>query len=324
MIKKFFFYIFLREIKSNMKLISYLGGKDVFVLSWLKTKIAKTTNKDKLWSLWEKKHNVIISYIQNNLSKYRDEEYHNCIGTNKNIHDDTIWVFWWQGEDFMPDIVSVCYKQLKKHSGKHSVILITKNNIQDYLSVPECIVNKIGRSMTYTHFSDYVRLNLLAIYGGLWIDSTFLFTKDIDESIFEYNFFSIKNNPVDNQCVCKYRWAVNFMYVKSNSDVMYHVRNMFAAFCENNSSQLDYLFIDYCFEMEARLNEKFNEYLEHIPKTNEDCHELRIHFNEPYDEKMWDKWTSNTNWFKLTYKGELVRNTNEYITYYGYIIDNMR
>lgn len=324
MIKNSFLYLFLREVKSNIKLASCVGFKGVLTLSWIKSRIPKTKEKIKLWNLWEKKHNIIVSYILKNLAKYRNEEYRGCIGTNGKVIDNTIWVFWWQGENAMPEVVATCYQQLKKHSGEHSVVLVTEKNIHEYLSIPKCISNKVGKTMTYIAFSDYVRLNLLAIYGGLWVDSTFLLTSDIDETIFEYNFYSIKNQPTDNQYVCKYRWAVNFMFVPRKSQIMYHVRNMFAAFWERENVLIDYLLIDYCFETEARLNEDFNKYLADLPISNEDSHELRIHFNMPFNQAKWNHWTEATSCFKLTYKGQLCKESDGKLTFYGYIINNLK
>lgn len=320
--KRNFVYLFLRELKSRRKLISLLGIKNTILLSWLKSKIAKEKNKEKLWDLWNSKHEIILTYLSKYLSQYRNVEYHGCKGVKKDVPSDTIWVFWWQGEESMPEVVSVCYKKLIKYSNSHPVTLLTSSNINDYLDIPDVILKKIGKELTFTAFSDYVRLNLLAIYGGLWIDSTFYLTKPIDTDIFNYPFFSIKNEPNDNQYVCKYRWAVNFMYVAQNSLYMRNIRNMFATYWETHNVSMDYLLMDYCFELESRLNSDFNEMLNNLPITNIDSHEIRINFNEPFNANKWKKWLSTTTCFKLSYKGELKKNVDGELTFYGYVVDN--
>ena len=315
-------YIFLREIKSHMNLIHLLGINKFILLSWLKARIVKEKNKEKLWNLWNRKHEIILSYLSEHLSQYRNIDYHGCKGVKKDVPSDTVWVFWWQGVETMPKVVSVCYKKLIKYSNAHPVTLLTSSNINDYLDIPDIILKKIGKELTITAFSDYVRLNLLAIYGGLWVDSTFFLTKPIDSKIFNYPFFSIKNEPNDNQYVCKYRWAVNFMYVAQNSQYMYNIRNMFASYWETHNEQLDYLLIDYCLELESRLNTDFNKMLNDLPITNVDSHEIRKNFNKPFNAPNWNKWLSTTSCFKLSYKGELKTYIDGKLTFYGYVVDN--
>ena len=322
--KKNVLYIFLRELKTRRNLIFLLGLKNTIKLAWVKTKIAKEIAKEKSWKLWEQKHEIILSYLNSSIAKFRNTEYCACKGVKYDVPSDTIWVFWWQGEKFMPEIVSVCYSQLKKNSNGHPVVLLTKGTICEYLKVPNIILDKVGKEMTFIAFSDYVRLNLLAIYGGLWIDSTFLLTRPLDDAIFNSQFFSIKNRPIDNDYVCKYRWAVNFMYVSPNSSYMYNIRNMFASYWENNSILIDYLLIDYCLELESRLNQDFNGYLQQLPITTEDSHEIRLNFNEPFNQQKWDKWLSTTSCFKLTYKGALNKYVDGKQTFYGHVIETFK
>ena len=41
--------------------------------------------------------------------------------------------------------------------------------------------------MTQAHFSDQLRINLLAKYGGIWVDATLLIIQKQDETIFDSN-----------------------------------------------------------------------------------------------------------------------------------------
>lgn len=97
---------------------------------------------------------------------------------------------------------------------------------------------------------------------------------------------------------------------------------MFATYWETHNVPMDYLLIDYCFELESRLNSDFNEMLNNLPITNMDSHEIRINFNEPFNANKWKKWLSTTTCFKLSYKGELKKNVDGELTFYGYVVDN--
>ena len=61
----------------------------------------------------------------------------NAIGKYSNI-----WVCWWQGEENMPPVVQVCYRQLRKMACGHPVVLITEENCKDYVNIPQFIWEK--------------------------------------------------------------------------------------------------------------------------------------------------------------------------------------
>ena len=42
-----------------------------------------------------------------------------------------------------------------------------------------------------THLSDMIRLNLLYLYGGAWLDATVLVSNDIPEEYFREELFSL-------------------------------------------------------------------------------------------------------------------------------------
>ena len=74
--------------------------------------------------------------------------------------------------DAAPELVQACYARLvSPHPGQ--VHLLHQDNLAEYVSIPDYIMQKVKKGqITYTHFSDIVRVNLLAEYGGIWIDST--------------------------------------------------------------------------------------------------------------------------------------------------------
>ena len=61
------------------------------------------------------------------------------IGANKGNH--RIWVFWGQGEAQMPVLVKACYKQLISLNG--NIVLVTKENLRDYVDIPKEIYHKV-------------------------------------------------------------------------------------------------------------------------------------------------------------------------------------
>lgn len=309
----------LKCIKRNVRTISFWSYPNFIRLVCLDYKIHYADEKVQ-YELFEIKHQIMLNYIKDNYEKYRLAVYEGCKPVRMDLDDQNIWILWLQGEESMPEVVRVCYSNIKKYSNGHNVILLTNDNLGEYLLINQNIKNKVGKCLSYTAFSDYVRLNLLSLYGGLWIDATFFITQPLDEGIFRSEFFSIKNNILKNDVVCRYKWAVNFMYFKCNSQIITHVRNMFCAFWENNSKPINYLFIDYCFEYERNMNAEFDKLLSNLPYTNEHSHQIRLNFNKAFDEKEYENWLSNTSLFKLSYKGNLQKESiGGELSYYGYI-----
>ena len=107
-------------------------------------------------------------------------------------YKDCIWICWWQGLKNAPEIVKRCVASIQKNAGNHKVIMITDENYKEFISFPAWIEEKYARGIiTKTHLSDLLRISLLAQYGGVWLDSTFFCTGDL-EPCFKSPIWSIK------------------------------------------------------------------------------------------------------------------------------------
>ena len=64
--------------------------------------------------------------------------------------------------------------------GDYEFIIIDQNNFSKYLELPEWILKKVEKKeITLTHLADIIRMGLLKQYGGIWVDATMFFTKDV-------------------------------------------------------------------------------------------------------------------------------------------------
>ena len=122
------------------------------------------------------KHKRIVKYLNLKYGKYISNVYSDS--SIKNIERNcNIWIFWWQGEKKMPLIVKKCYESVKSNAKDHKVVLIDKNNLNNYVDFPQFIYDRIETgNMTITHFSDILREKLLYMYGGIWMDATIFMT----------------------------------------------------------------------------------------------------------------------------------------------------
>ncbi len=118
-----------------------------------------------------------------------------------------VWVMWWQGKEQMPPIVKACHESLLRHARGLEVVLITRDNVSDYVKLPEKIRRKLDEGrILLPALSDYVRASLLSNYGGIWVDSTMFFVRDIPNAAINNVFFTNHIIGYSAPEVTKGRW----------------------------------------------------------------------------------------------------------------------
>ena len=82
--------------------------------------------------------------------------------------DYPIWIFWEQGIEQAPEVVKICVNSIIEHNPERKVNIISRDNLEDYIELPDYIVekHKCGK-ISYAHFSDIVRFALLYTWGGM-------------------------------------------------------------------------------------------------------------------------------------------------------------
>lgn len=160
-------------------------------------------------------------------------------------------MFWAQGENMMPELVEMCYRNAKRLYGE-SLVLITNDNIGEWVEIPNYIYEKLkGGIITYTHFSDILRVSLLAKYGGMWIDATCWLSCKIPDYIFSFDLISsnTKNIPQlplwANSRWCGWGIGTNKMrhpYFMFITEILYK-------YWEKENCLIDYLLIDFLLDL---------------------------------------------------------------------------
>ena len=118
---------------------------------------------------------LIYKDLKNKYSDIINQE----IKDSERVKNDTIWVSWFQGLDSAPILCQTCVERMYEVFGKNKVKLLTADNYQEYVHLPDYIINKWQEGIiTNAHFSDILRTALLVENGGTWIDATILILKD--------------------------------------------------------------------------------------------------------------------------------------------------
>ena len=86
-----------------------------------------------------------------------------------------IWTYW---DGTTPDVINKCIDTWKKHNPTYEIIILNKNNLNKYL--PEVDFSKMKNIENPAHFSDMVRIHILAKNGGIWCDASIICLKSFD------------------------------------------------------------------------------------------------------------------------------------------------
>ena len=253
-------------------------------------------------TLLRKKHSIIKNYLSNKYSSVVK----NMIA-RKNIGDmcekGIIWVFWWQGEDDAPVLIKQCLKCLRANAGDHPVILISRHNFKNYVSIPSYILEKVNSGIiSLTHFSDILRMSLLYEHGGLWLDSSILVTKLIPESVFKKQLFTRKGEQ-EGYFVSECRWSGFLIGGGKGCIVFDFIKKMFFEYWRKENDLIDYFLIDYCMAVAYESNPEIKRLIDDIPFNNPQLHKICRILNDPFDQKKFDSILIDTDFHKLTWEG---------------------
>lgn len=129
-------------------------------------------------------------------------------------HDKIIWQYWGQGvEDWeaLPPTVRTCFESVDRYHGDYTVIRLSDETIQEYITLPPFVYEKLrnNKVFTRTFLSDLLRVALLSTYGGVWLDATILLTGELPTEYAEMDYFTFQRSEEEPH---KDYWERTFIY----------------------------------------------------------------------------------------------------------------
>ena len=109
-----------------------------------------------------------------------------------------IWMFWLQGWDSATELSKICLNSWERLNPEWKVIPLSKDNLSQYLNIDN-VTDDFYSKKPISCTVDIINLNLLSIYGGIWIDSTVMCLKPLDCWLLKYmteGFFAHKFDPL--------------------------------------------------------------------------------------------------------------------------------
>ncbi|MFR0554806.1 capsular polysaccharide synthesis protein [Loigolactobacillus coryniformis subsp. coryniformis] len=244
----------------------------------------------------------------NKVKKLLKRKYKNTINQplNSNViqkHSDYVWICWFQGLESSPEIVKTCVDSIVKHFPEKEIKIITAENIEKYVRIPDVIHEKWEKGIiSNAHFSDILRVLLLIKYGGIWIDATvFMSFRDnnlmatIDRA--DLFFFQKLKPGRDGHAIYLSSW---FMSSVSNNPILQRTLELLLKYWENHNYLLNYFLFHIFLQITL---DSFSSYMNDIPKYDSGLpHLLLFQLNNKYDELIYKDIINRSPVNKLTYK----------------------
>ncbi|MBR6017175.1 MAG: capsular polysaccharide synthesis protein [Paludibacteraceae bacterium] len=231
-----------------------------------------------------------------------------------------VWVCWFQGIENAPLLVQRCVDSIKRNNADKETILLTENNMGQYVDFPDYILQKYrAGKMTRTHFSDILRLHLLSRYGGVWIDSTILMTEHLPKYILDSPLFIYQTPSVIGHVCC----ATGFMASCAHHPIIEDTLAIINEYWKYENKLISYSVIHLAITMAVNSSEANMRMWKEMPLYYyADCEKLRIQLNAPYEATTWQEMCQISAIHKLTYKfAEYGIDINKKGTFYDVLIN---
>lgn len=196
----------------------------------------------------EIKKKLILNFLKANLdvsSLWHEIEMSDSCKQDK--YCKCIWVCWFQGIDQAPDLVKKCIDTLTINApSDYTIIIIDEKNIADYISLPIHILSKYESGIiSKAQLSDILRFNLLATYGGIWVDSTIFCMKNLS-FLTSMDFFTLKSENYDKgNSLSRGLWTGYFLKCPQDYKPFIFIKYCFNKYWSKNEKLIDYFLVDY-------------------------------------------------------------------------------
>lgn len=262
--------------------------------------------------------------------KVKNKLYKRYIGTIREFDDKwdstitdknptrIVWVCWLQGIENAPELIKKCYISLKRNIKDREIVLLSSNNLSNYIHFPEYIEEKYKKGIiSNAHYADLIRVEILYKYGGTWIDSTvFCSGSNIPKYMMDSPFFVFQNlKPGSNGAVDNTsNW---FISSYSHHKFIALLRVLLQKYWKDYNYLIDYFFFHHFVSIISDFYQ--SEWDKIVPYPNSLPHVFLLRLFEKYNEEEWKSITDICPFHKLSYKRDKT-DMEKQDTYYKHIV----
>lgn len=249
----------------------------------------------------------IYGYFKKNYAYVLCDKKYLSLNTNKKIElknqDRVVWILWLQGFEQAPELVKVCVHSIKKNlKEKVHICLLDKYNLFDYIDLPAHILQKWKTGIiSDTHFSDMVRLRLLNVYGGVWIDATVYFTGDKLPDYLENSDLFMFSRWIDWKSAIEVKIIANWLIsARPRNVILMNLEALLNEYWKKENRAINY----FIFHIFWRITvENFMDEWNHVEKILRDPAQLLYEeLTCKFDRVRFEHLKKMTDFHKLSYK----------------------
>ena len=217
-----------------------------------------------------------------------------------------IWQYWDTGLENAPEIIKACMASVDKYKGDIERVILTKDNIKDYVNIPDYIYEKRDKGIiSQANFSDILRTYLLSEYGGCWIDATVYLTEPLPQYIKESELFVLQND--EEKDFDGLNMASYFISSCGNSIILDKLRKFLALYWKVNDFKFNYFAFLHAFTMFSKSSEENKKEWDSMYKHSFlDAQVMQDKLLEPFNEEEFEKLKQLSPIHKLTYKTKVL------------------
>ena len=231
-----------------------------------------------------------------------------------------IWICWFQGIENAPELVKACYNSVLKNYKDKEIIVLTEENYKKYVDIPEYILKKWKKGyITFAHFSDILRIELLSKYGGLWLDSTIFTTKKSDlvfnEDIDLFVYKQVDLDRKNSLAVVASNWLI---YANKNNNIINLTKKLLYYYWKDYNYAINYNIFHIFFKLAT---EVYKDEWKNVPTFNNiSPHILQFELNDDFQEIRFNEIKNMSDFHKLNWR---IKSENKN-SFYNYIVDNYK
>jgi hypothetical protein len=211
-----------------------------------------------------------------------------------------VWVCWLQGMEQAPPVVQACFASVRRQVHDQEIVVLTAENFAEFVSLPEEITDKWRNGvMTHTHFSDLLRISVLAEQGGLWLDATVFCSGPLPRWILDVDLFVYRKLfPASNGRIAPMsNWLIS---ANSVNPIIVLTRDLLYDYWSRSNYLADYFLFHIFFAMAC---EVYPDLWQRVPRFDSSAPlMLRYEMFDQLDRDRYETIAALSAFHKLTYK----------------------
>ena len=275
----------------------------------------------------QEKHRWILNYIEKRcpetLKKYRGMNTPMDFGEpNPEIK---VWSMWWQGEENADKLFRMCIDSARRHT-RQPVITLDKDNYHKYFEIPEYILRKHAEGkIALQHICDLMVVSILAAEGGFFTGATVWWSQDATEELLRAPFWTCRAVSESHVNMSRSRWVGYVMAGRKDFPLFSFARDCLHEYWQNCDKAVDYLMLDYIFELAYQNIPCVRAAIDALPEQNNMLrNELINHLSDPYDPEQFKRYTEGETFlYKLSWKfgNKAEKTLDGKATNYGHMLE---